>query len=68
MNENKTTPKELEKLISYIDDSHIGDYTAISRDLYRTINYLHYVEPGTVGIAQLRDACFYPVQFSREFF
>ncbi len=58
----------LEKLVSFIEESHMGDYTAVSRDLYRAINYLHYLESGSVGVVELRNTCFTLYQLAERFY
>lgn len=63
-----STHQETDKLKSFIEDTHTGDYRSVSRDLYRAINYLHYLESGSVGIIELRNTCFTLHQLAECFF
>ena len=52
------TIEDLERLVAFINDTHMGDYTSVSRDLYRAIYFLHYLEESTVGSVELHNTCF----------
>ena len=62
------TTSALEKLVSFIDDSYTGDYSAVSHDLYRALHYLHYLEEGSVGVVELRNTCFTLYQLAEHFY
>ena len=52
------TIEDLERLVAFINDTHLGDYSSVSLDLYRAIYFLHYAEESAIGSDELHNTCF----------
>ncbi len=53
-----TTREALERVVDFINDTHMGDYASVSRDLYRAIYFLHHLEESAVDSIELYNTCF----------
>lgn len=50
--------KELAALIHHIQDSYVGDYASVSRDLNKAIYCLHFLEKDEIPRDEVQDLCF----------
>lgn len=63
----KTNIKTTEQLTAFINDTHMGDYASVSRDLYKAIYFLHHLEESSVGKVELHNTLF-TLQHLAEYF
>ena len=61
-------PEDFASLFELLIDEYEGDYTLISRHLYRAIYSMHFLNDGDVPRADIQDICFTLYQLSECFY
>ena len=61
-------PEDFTTLFELLINEYEGDYTLISRHLYRAIYSMHFLNDGDVPRADIQDICFTLYQLSECFY